>query len=200
MHNQQLYAQAKQAFTGNMTHELKTPVATVSVALESIIRYGLVNDPDKLQKYVDISQIELDRLNKMIEKVLNLDEMDNGQTRLRKELYDVQQGLHQVWSSMQLQTDNTKATIVYHPSTDPCFVNGDPVLLSNVFYNLIDNALKYGGKGVGIVVKSLTENGKVIISFADNGPGIANAYHERVLTAFSGCLEIKKRTWLTVPD
>jgi signal transduction histidine kinase len=184
MRNQQLYAQARQAFTGNMTHELKTPVATVSVALESIIRYGLGNDPDKLQKYVNISRIELDRLNMMIEKVLNLEKMDNGHVRLRKELYDVQQGLIQVVSSMQLQTDNKKATIVYHPSTEPCFVNGDPVLLSNVFYNLIDNALKYGGKGVGIVVKCTAENGQVVISFTDNGPGIAQAYQERIFHRF----------------
>lgn len=184
MRNQQLYAQAKQAFTGNMTHELKTPVATVSVALESIIRYGLESDPVKLQEYVNISRIELSRLNMMIEKVLNLEEMDNGQVRLRKELYDVQQGLQQVISSMQLQTDNKKATIVYHPSTEPCFVNGDPVLLSNVFYNLIDNALKYGGKGVGIVVKCVAEHGHVIISFADNGPGIAHGYHERIFDRF----------------
>jgi signal transduction histidine kinase len=184
MRNQELYAQARQAFAGNMTHELKTPVATVSVALESIIRYGLSNDPDKLEKYVNISRIELDRLNMMIEKVLNLEEMDNGQTRLRKELYDVQQDLLRVVSSMQLQTDNKKATIVYHPSPEPCFVNGDPVLLSNVFYNLIDNALKYGGKGVGIVVKCVTENGQVVISFADNGPGIALGYHERIFDRF----------------
>jgi signal transduction histidine kinase len=120
----------------------------------------------------------------MIEKVLNLDEMDNGQMKLRPELYDVQQGLLQVISSMQLQTDNKMADIIYHQSPEPCFVNGDPVLLSNVFYNLIDNALKYGGKGVVIVVSCRTDDGQVMISFADNGPGIAPIYHERVFDRF----------------
>ena len=120
----------------------------------------------------------------MIEKVLNLEEMDSGQIRLRPELYDVQQGLHQVITSMQLQNHSDEGMISYFPSAEPCFVDGDPVHLPNVFYNLIDNAMKYGGPSVKITVTSLINHGQVVISFTDNGPGIDRMYHSQIFERF----------------
>jgi signal transduction histidine kinase len=184
MHNQRVYAQARLSFTSNMTHELKTPVATVAIALESIMEYHLENDPQTLRNYLEISQGELKRLNLMIEKVLNLEQLDSGQTHLRKELFDVQQGLQQVITSMRLQIENAGAELDWHPLDKPCFVTGDPVHLTNVFYNLIENALKYGGKGVKLTISCTFNTHEVIISFKDNGPGIAGIYHARVFERF----------------
>lgn len=182
MKHQQVYAQARIAFTSNMTHELKTPVAVMEAALDAITRYQLMNDPEKLLQYVNISRTELHRLNMMIEKVLNLDEVDSGEVRLRSELYDVQQGLEQVVTSMQLQ--HKSAGIHYHPSEEPCFLDGDPVHLTNVFYNLIDNALKYGGKDVQVDVSCHCTEDNIIISVKDNGPGISKIYHDRIFERF----------------
>jgi len=184
MRNQRLYAEARIAFTSNMTHELKTPVATVSVALESITKYNLVNDPEKLNNYLAISRNELQRLNLMIEKVLNLDQFDNGEAKLRTELFDVQTSLQQVVASMQLQTQKQSAVIEFKPSGEPCFVNGDPVHLTNVFYNLIDNALKYGGKNVNIQVGVKCDVHNISVSFRDNGPGIEDIYQSKVFERF----------------
>jgi signal transduction histidine kinase len=182
MKHQHVYAQARIAFTSNMTHELKTPVAVMEAALDAITRYQLTNDPEKLLQYISISRTELHRLNMMIEKVLNLDEVDNGETRLRSELYDVQQGLEQVVTSMQLK--HKGAGIHYQPSEEPCFLDGDPVHLTNVFYNLIDNALKYGGKDVEVDVKCYCTEENIVISVKDNGPGISRIYHERIFERF----------------
>ena len=184
MHNQRLYAQARVSFTSNMTHELKTPVSTVAIALESIMENHLENNPEVMRNYLEISRNELKRLNLMIDKVLNLEQLDNGQARLRSELYDVQQGLQQVITSMKLQIDNAGATLNWQPSAQPCFVNGDPVHLTNVFYNLIENALKYGGKGVKIQVSCTGNTHGVTISFKDNGPGIASVYQNRVFDRY----------------
>lgn len=184
MQNQRLYADARIAFTSNMTHELKTPVATVAVALESITKYRLQNDPEKMNKYLDISQNELKRLNLMIEKVLNLEQLDNGEEKLRNELYDVQQGLKQVVESMQLQIENNHARIKLELSEEPCFVNGDPTHLINVFYNLVDNALKYGGDGLFIRIACSCDQENVHISVEDNGPGIDHIYHKQVFERF----------------
>ncbi|OMP79192.1 sensor histidine kinase KdpD [[Flexibacter] sp. ATCC 35208] len=180
--HQHIYAQARIAFTSNMTHELKTPVAVMEAALDAITRYQLTADPEKLLQYINISKTELHRLNMMIEKVLNLDEVDSGETRLRSELYDVQQGLEQVVTSMQLQ--NKSAGIHYHPSEEPCFLDGDPVHLTNVFYNLIDNALKYGGKDVRVDVSCTCTEEHIVISVKDNGPGISKIYHARIFERF----------------
>lgn len=184
MHNQRLYAQARVSFNSNMTHELKTPVSTVAIALESIIENRLENNPEALRNYLEISRSELQRLNLMIDKVLNLEQLDSGQARLRRELYDVQQGLQQVITSMKLQIETAGATIDWQPVSQPCFVYGDPLHLTNVFYNLIENALKYGGRGVAIALSCTQNADEVIISFKDNGPGITAIYHHRVFERY----------------
>jgi signal transduction histidine kinase len=184
MRNQRMYAQARIAFTSNMTHELKTPVATVSLALETIMENQLENDPQTLRDYLEISRGELRRLNLMIDKVLNLEHLDNGQMKLRTELFDVQQALIQVISSMRLQLETSGAQLNFEPMVLPCFVSGDPVHLTNVFYNLIENALKYGGEHLILEISCHMNTHEVKISFKDNGPGIAGAYHEKIFERF----------------
>lgn len=184
MRSQRLYTQARLAFTGNMTHELKTPVSIIEVALDAITRYQLARDPVKLENYIDISKFELRRLNLMIDKVLNLDQLDSGEVILRPELYDVQQGLKSIVSAMQLRNGQNQTKINYIPADEPCFANGDPVHLTNVFYNLIDNALKYGGPAATIIVTCSRDLDNVRISIGDNGPGIAKIYHARIFERF----------------
>ncbi|MBB6271086.1 signal transduction histidine kinase [Pedobacter cryoconitis] len=184
MHNQRLYTQARVSFTSNMTHELKTPVSTVALALESIIENHLEDKPEILRNYLEISRDEIKRLNLMIDKVLNLEQLDNSEARLRSELYDVQHGLQEVVIAMKLQIDNAGATIDLQPISAPCFVYADPVHLTNVFYNLIENAIKYGGKGVNIKLSCTCGPDEVLISFKDSGPGIASIYQNRVFDRY----------------
>ena len=182
--NKKLYAEAKIAFTSNMSHELKTPLAIMEVALDSITRYNLLAKPDKLADYIDISKTELQRLKRIIDKALGVEDLDNGNIKLDKELYDVQQCLELVVASMSVQLLNKDATITFKPSPEPCFVSGDPVHLTNVFYNLIENALKYGHPGVHIIVNCTFNSEVVKISVRDDGPGIASIYHEKIFERF----------------
>ncbi|WP_291115924.1 sensor histidine kinase [Empedobacter sp. UBA7248] len=180
---QRMYTQARIDFTGNMTHELKTPVSVIEAALDAVTRYQLYREPTKLKNYLDISKSELHRLKLMIDKVLHLDELENGNVKLRKELYDVQQGLESVISSMRLR--NTQGTtIVYVPVDEPSFVDGDPIHLVNVFYNLMDNALKYSGSNAVITISIKNIDDKVIIIFEDNGPGVDSIYHKRIFERY----------------
>ncbi len=185
MRNQRLYAEARVAFTSNMTHEIKTPIATVALAIESINKYNLINDPAKLQTYLDISRQELQRLNLMVEKVLNLSqENDAEQYQLRPALYDVQTGLQEVISSMELQFAAKGATCTFTPWQEPCFVYADAVHLTNVFYNLIENAMKYADKPLQLHIMCSGNASEVKIIFADNGPGIESIYHNRVFERY----------------
>ena len=184
MRNQQLYAGARQAFTSNMTHELKTPVATVSVALESIEKYGLINDPEKLKNYLKISRHELQRLNLMIEKVLSLEAENVAPLVRRVELFDVQQTLKEVIAVMDLQFTANGGKINFAPSAEPCFLEGDPVELSHVFYNLMDNALKYAGPGPVLTINCNSNQEHIIIIFEDYGRGIASIYQDKVFDRF----------------
>lgn len=183
LRSQQLYAAAKSDFTSNMTHELKTPIATVLVAMESIKKYKLINNPETLQSYLDITQHEMRRLDLMVEKALNISSGTETGQPLNLELYDVQSGLQQVVSSMQLQ--NSDANIQFNLLEEPCFVYGDPVHLTNIFYNLIDNAFKYSsGKNLFLEINCKYDAEKVTLSFKDNGPGIDKIYHQKIFERF----------------
>ena len=184
VHQQHLYAKATLSFTSNMTHELKTPVATVAIAIETIMENHLENDPDTLRKFLNIGTAELKRLNLMIDKVLDLEQLDTDYARLRSELFDVRQGLEQVVYSMQLQIKNSAAEIYWAPADSLCFIKGDTEHLTNVFINLIENALKYGGKGVKLSLSCQRESNEVVISVKDNGPGIAPIFQNRVFERF----------------
>lgn len=184
LRKQKLYADAKLSFTSNMTHEFKTPVSTVSIALESIRKYNLINDPEKLNHYIDICRSEMGRLDMMIEKVLNLNVGDNSLQPLKTELLDIQLVLQQVLVTMRLALDNVNAMLIVNFSEVPCFINGDPVHLSNVFYNLVDNAIKYADKPLILEVACEHQENGIVISFSDNGPGISKSFHSNIFDKF----------------
>jgi len=184
LRNQKLYADAKADFTSNMTHEFKTPIATISVALESIKRYNLIADPETMQNYLDISAHELQRLDAMVEKVLNLNNDELLEQPLKTALYDMQSGLEQVVSSMKLQFLKRESAIRFHSSAEPCFVYGDPVHLTNICYNLIDNAIKYCGNNLTLEISCACDQSNVVVTFKDNGPGIERLYHKKIFERF----------------
>lgn len=180
--NQKLYADAKLSFTSNMTHEFKTPVATVAVALESIVKYKLVNEPEKLREYLEISQSELKRLNIMIEKVLSLNDADAYQ-KPKKLAVDICQLMEEVITSLKLQITVNNAKIEFECNND-CLIEADALQLTHVFYNLIENALKYASPNAAINISCQPKAAYLSISFTDNGPGIDPIYHQKIFERF----------------
>ncbi|WP_316847701.1 HAMP domain-containing sensor histidine kinase [Pedobacter psychrodurus] len=184
MKNQQLYAQARMSFTSNMTHELQTPISTIAVALESISKYHLIDEPEKLENYVNISRHELQRLQAMIEKVLKQEQMDLGKTKLQLSLFDIQSVLKQVMLSMDIQVREKNSQLILIPNDEPYFIKGDAMHIANVCYNLIDNALKYSPAQSKIEVSCSIANHELTISFKDNGQGIKEIYQQQVFERF----------------
>ncbi|MBB6235800.1 signal transduction histidine kinase [Pedobacter sp. AK013] len=184
MKNQQLYAQARMSFTSNMTHELQTPISTIAVALESISKYHLIDEPEKLQNYINISCHELQRLQVMIEKVLKQEQMDIGKTKLQFSLIDIQSVLKQIMLSMDIQVREKNMELVLVPIDEPYFIKGDAMHIANACYNLIDNALKYSPAQSRIEVSCSVADLELTISFKDNGPGIKEIYHQQVFERF----------------
>lgn len=179
--NIQFYTDIRSDFTRNMTHELKLPISTVSVALESIHKYNLTEQPETLKNYVDISLQELNRLNLMVEKVLQID--GGGNIPFQTELYDLQTGLEKVVEVMKFKLNDT-SEINFNPSSEPCFVMGDPVHLTNIFYNLIENAIKYAKGSLRMNIDCNCIGNEVVLSFSDDGPGIDKMYHKSIFEKF----------------
>lgn len=184
LRKQRLYADAKLSFVNNMTHELKTPLSTVSVALESIVKYQLVKEPEKLANYINMSQVELHKLTRMIEQVLAINSQLEGNTTQDYELLDIQALVREVLDSLQMRLLAGGTIVRWQPVAEPCFVYGHQGHLASVFYNLFDNALKYGAPLAHLAVTFRLADGEVHIAVADDGPGIEAIYQAKVFERF----------------
>ena len=182
--NQRLYARARTDFTNNMTHEFKTPIATIGVALQSIEKFNLVSKPEDLKSYIGMSLHELNRLDQMVENILMLNPENLEGTKHSSSLFDLQSALEQVVISTRIRLAGSASEISFQKTKEPCFVFGDQIHLTNVFYNLMDNAMKYADKTLQLNISCACNKEHITLAFSDNGPGIDKIYHKKVFERF----------------
>jgi two-component system phosphate regulon sensor histidine kinase PhoR len=163
-----------------MTHELKTPIATISLAVDGISNPVIKNDETKFNKYTSILKEENKKLNDHVERVLQMALLEKGELILDKKSVGLRSLLESCISTRQLQIQNKKATVVLN-ATEEVTVNADEFHLQNAFTNLLDNALKYSGENCEIII-SLNKQGDII--FKDNGIGIDKIIQEKVFEKF----------------
>ncbi|ERJ57805.1 sensor histidine kinase [Sphingobacterium paucimobilis] len=183
INRQNKLALLRKSFVNNMTHELKTPVATVMAALESIQRYGARDDKEKMEQYLRISHRELEHLANMIEKVLQLDIDEVTGVNLRRDPIDIVQLLEEGVEIAQLGAKKN-VSIDFVGSLPRLTLVADAAHLKNVISNLFDNAIKYSGDTVKIQVGLKEEAGMVILSVSDNGHGIDPIYFKDIFEVF----------------
>jgi len=178
-HQKQL-AEVKNDLISNITHEFKTPIATISVALESLTNFNSIEDKEKTKKYIDISSGQLSKLNVMVEKLLETATLDSDSLQLNKEEIDIVDLLTSM--SHRYQAQDTKKMIQTSFKVDQLIVNVDIFHFENALNNVLDNAIKYGGDLITIDLIPKNENFEITIS--DNGTGINKANKERVFEKF----------------
>jgi signal transduction histidine kinase len=170
-------------FVSNMTHELKTPVATISIALESLGRYNMRNEPEVMDEYLRLASSETERLTELINRVLDHSMLEENNQLLKPVLTDVNSLVSDVTRNMQQRLEKC-GTIEFNPSPEKINVLCDPLFLRGVIINLIDNSIKYCDKDPVIRILAGSESGSAIIEVADNGPGIPEEYHNRIFEKF----------------
>lgn len=184
---QQRLTALKNDFIGNITHELKTPITTVGVALEALSDFEVLKNPEQTREYLSISKLELERLTLLVEKVLRLSMFEEKQPRIKPEPVDLTALVRQVLNAMKLQAESAGARIRFEVEDDQSFqVNGDRLHLTSVVFNLIDNALKYRGLNpleITVVLQTLPGN-KIRLTVQDNGIGIPSEYQTKVFDKF----------------
>ena len=181
---QQRLAMLKNDFISNITHELKTPIATVNVALEALQNFNAINDPAKTEAYIDMSRQELKRLSLLVDKVLRVSMFENSKVALKKEQVDMVALVHEVMDSMRIQFDKSGTAVQLHLQGDALMVEGDKLHLLSVVYNLLDNAMKYS-KGQPVVDIYLKSGGEQLeMRVEDRGIGIPKVYHDKVFEKF----------------
>lgn len=178
---QRKLAEAKNDFINNMTHELKTPLTTVSAAVETLERFGLQADPAKVQTYFHIAHTELHRLSDLVDKVLTIAAKEQHTLVLRPEpvhpaeLVQAAVHRHQLHAAKPVHFEIEMAADV---------VQADRLHLAGVINNLIDNAIKYSRERVTIGVRSRHAAGGWQLTVQDDGLGIASGYQGAVFDRF----------------
>jgi signal transduction histidine kinase len=182
--NQSRLTEIKNDFISNITHELKTPITTVGVALEALSDFEVLDNPQKTQEYLGISQNELKRLNLLVDKVLQLSKFEKQTPQLKIERIDLQQTIEQIAGSMKLQFEKYGAEFEVSTIGNNFQLEGDRSHLSSVLYNLIDNALKYSKDHPQIQIKLKDIGDRLLLEVKDNGLGIPKAYQEKIFDKF----------------
>jgi len=178
-------AKVKNDFINNMTHELKTPVSSISLALEVIRDKGVVKTEEKINRYLGIIGEENQRLASQIDKVLQMARLEQKQIALSYEELDLHELLDTVITNMEVQLSDERVHFRLDPDATETRVTGDRVHLTNIFYNLLDNALKYSKETVHLKIQTSNPGDhRIRIDIADDGIGIPAAETGRVFEKF----------------
>lgn len=183
MMQQKRLADLKNEFISNITHELKTPIATVGVAIEALKSFNAIDDPRRTKEYLDISQNELQRLNLLVDKVLKLSMFEKKEIELKYEVLNLADVVDEVVASMRLQTEKYRATVTVNTEGD-CTLQADRLHLLSVVFNLLDNALKYGKENPAVQISLEEKEHTIELKVADNGIGIPAEYKDKVFDKF----------------
>jgi signal transduction histidine kinase len=168
----------------NMSHELKTPVSTIKVALEALDTYDVLEDKEKAKEYLAMANLEMKRLDLLINQALNTSLMEEGRFVFHKEKEDLQKLIAEVLSIMKIRFAQQHADVHYNYSGNNFFIKADKLHVQGVLINILDNCLKYAGQDpfIDILVKELEQ--QVQVTIADKGPGIPAAYLDKIFGKF----------------
>ncbi len=177
-------ADIKNEFISNITHELKTPIATVTVAIEAMKNFNALQSPERTREYLDIADNELQRLSLLVDKVLKLSMFEQDQLELRFQPVDLKQLAGEIISSMKLQFEKHHARVEFFAPENGAVIQGDKLHLTSMIYNLLDNAIKYS-PDKPVIEATITElDNKIRLEIKDNGVGISAEYRDKVFDKF----------------
>lgn len=168
---QKRLSELQRDFINNMTHEFKTPIASIKIASDVIANDPKTKEDHRLARYAQIICEQNARLNDQVEKVLNIARMEKDSIDLKKDWIDLHETLGQIVKAEAVKVINGTIELETHPQN--LFILTDKLHFVNVISNMLDNAVKYSKKDhVVITVKTCVDNGHVFLSVADNGIGI----------------------------
>ena len=181
---QKRLSEIKNDFINNMTHELKTPISTISLASQMLNDKSIPAGRKNLNHLSSMITEESKRLGYQVEKVLQMAIFDKGRIRLKLKQTDINDLVHSVITNFSIQVEQKNGTIREEFRAENPVIEIDSVHLTNVVSNLIDNAIKYSGDKPEIRVSTANQNGKIVISVKDNGIGIKKEDQKRIFEKF----------------
>lgn len=181
---QKRISEVKTDFVNNMTHELKTPISTIGLSSEMLMTSDFTKDPERLKKYAEVIFKENKRLEQQVERVLNMAKLDRNELELQIERIEIHELIEEVADSFRFNQSMSGGEINLDLKAEDDVVEGDMVHITNVLFNLMDNAVKYSVDAPQ--VKIITENKKngIEVKIQDQGIGISKDQINQVFEQF----------------
>jgi len=181
---QKRLSEIQKDFINNMTHEFKTPISTIGISANVLSNKEILNDPNRLANYAAIIADQNKRLENQIEKVLQVARIEQNKLNLKFEETDVHGMVTEVAENFNLNVKNLHGIIQMNLKAENYIVNADKLHLTNLLYNLLDNAVKYTKKEPLITIHTITKANDLILEIEDNGIGIEKKYIKKIYDKF----------------
>jgi|TARA_B110000881_G_scaffold201183_1_gene200048 two-component system phosphate regulon sensor histidine kinase PhoR len=174
----------KNEFIDNMTHELKTPISTISLACEALMDEEIKKSSTNNDKYIGIIDDENKRLSSQVERVLQIASLEKGNVKLNFKSLDMHLIIQKAIDIISFKIEKRNGSISYSLDAKNFIIDGNAVHLLNVYNNLFDNANKYCNKTPDIRIKTYNKDNKLCVEISDNGIGISKGSIKRIFDKF----------------
>lgn len=181
---QKRLSELQKDFINSMTHEFKTPIATIQIAGEVFLTDDYIKTNTRLQQYAQIIKDQNQRLNQQVEKVLQVGKTEREGLELRMEKIDLSALLQTVSGGMEAHFKNKNGALILPLSNKKYDIEGDYLHLSNALFGILDNAVKYCPEGLQVEITIEAEAKSIWLHIDDNGPGIPKKYQKQVFEKF----------------
>jgi two-component system phosphate regulon sensor histidine kinase PhoR len=184
IYRQKQLSEMKTDFINNMTHEFKTPIATISLAADNIGNPMIIGHPEKIRRFTDIIRQENRRMNNQVERVLQMALIDKQDFVLSLSEVDVHDLLRQVVDNFSVQVEKRDGTLTYAPGALNSVIEADATHLASIIHNLLDNANKYSPDRPEISLSTRNVAAGIEISVSDKGIGIGKETRKHIFDKF----------------
>ncbi len=184
MMKQKKLAEIKNDFINNMTHEFKTPIATISLAVETITNQLTLTDQEKIKQYAGVIYEENQRMNNQVEKVLQLALTDKNNFKISPENGNLHQLIKDSLDKFSVIAENEDRTISLNLKAENDSIFADCFHLANAVSNIMDNAIKYSQSGTPITIETINSHKCILLSVIDQGIGMKKDVQKRIFDKF----------------
>ena len=184
MLRQKKISDIKTDFINNMTHEFKTPIATISIAVDSINNPKVIDEPERIKSFTRIIKEENNRMNARVEQVLQMSLLDSSEFKLDLKPVDVNALVSKVAGNIRLQVENREGHLEFQQGALNSMAEADEIHLSNVIVNLLDNANKYSPDKPEIRVATANRGSSIVITVQDKGIGMNSDTQHKIFDKF----------------
>jgi len=184
MIRQKQISEIKTEFINNMTHEFKTPIATINLALDAIKNPKIINENEKVLKYVNMIREENKRMHHQVENVLRISKLEKNQLEIIKETVDMQEVINDAISHVKLMINDKGGSIKTHFGAHQNLIKGNKFHLTNVTINILDNAIKYSSKEPDINIFTENKDSSLVVKIVDKGIGMSKNTKKQVFDKF----------------